>query len=214
MAKYIADVSGVLTEVKPLNVASSTPANGAAWSVAGDVNKIIETNSLGKIDVSLLPFRVLVESSDDNNRSQDSGSAIILDATGRISEDFMPVGVGAEITKRTNGGVALTAGMFVTLNAAIAPASNTAVNTKCDGFVLLAYAASAPNAVVYGISNTNTAVTGLTPNVPYWLGTNGTIVTSASLPTANNSIIQPIGKPSAATSIILANTEFFYVKAA
>lgn len=213
MARYIADVIGVLTEIKPISAASGSPAASVAWTFAADAEKIVETNGSGKIDVSLLPFRALINPTNDPNKSYDSGAVVLLDGSGRINEGFMPVGVGAEITKRSNGATALTAGMFVSMSSTtITPASNAAVNTKCDGFVLLAYAISAANVVVYGISNTNTSVTGLTANVPYYLGTNGAAIVAASLPTASGSIVQPLGRPSAPTSMILSNIEFFWVK--
>jgi hypothetical protein len=51
MAKYMADVLGKLTEVQPIIVSSG----------ASDAAKIVQTDSSGKIDISLLPAGVGAE---------------------------------------------------------------------------------------------------------------------------------------------------------
>lgn len=51
MAKYLADVSGVLTEIQPITVSGG----------AGDASKIIQTDSSGRIDMSFMPAGIAAE---------------------------------------------------------------------------------------------------------------------------------------------------------
>jgi hypothetical protein len=51
MAKYIANVSGKLKEVQPISTSAG----------AGDANKIPQTDSTGRIDVSMMPIGVAAE---------------------------------------------------------------------------------------------------------------------------------------------------------
>lgn len=135
----------------------------------------------------------------------DAGKIPALDGSGKLDTSMMPVGIGADtatIVAHEN----LSAGDFVnvfdssgTLKARKADAS--AIGTKADGFVLSAVT-SGQNATVY-FEGQNTAVTGLTKGVDYFLSdtTPGGVVVAASIPTTTNHIVQCVGKALSATTI-------------
>ena len=124
---------------------------------------------------------------------------------------LMPVGVGAEVIVAPAAG-ALGGGKFCNINSSgfIRLASNAAVSTNANGFVLVGYADGA-TATMYGISNTNTALAGLATGTQYFLGTaGGVLATSPTTPTGT--IVQPLGRAHAVDSLIFSNSEFFFVK--
>lgn len=169
MAKYIADSSGKLTEVQPVNVSTGAP---------------------------------------------DAGKIAQLDATGRWDISMMPVGVGAEVTIVPSF-ESFTAGQFVNLfdnaGAVNARKADATTNAKpAHGFVLAIVTAPA-NATIYGISNKNTALAGLTLGVPYWLSTvaGGVIATA---PSAAGNWVQELGTSESLTEMVFSNAVHGWTK--
>lgn len=166
MAKYIANNAGKLKEVQPI-----TTSAGVA-----DANKVAQTDSTGRFDVSL-----------------------------------MPVGIAAEVTIVPSS-ENLAAGDFVNLydnaGAVNARKADATTNAKpADGFVLAAVTSPA-DATVYRVSQTNTARTGMTLGVDHYLSTTAGGVTTTA-PSATGNIVQRLGKPSSATSIVFDSTSYF-----
>lgn len=130
----------------------------------------------------------------------DAGKIIGLDSSGRIDPSMMPVGIGAA-TQTIVASEALVAGDFVNIhnvsgtpNVRKADSSN---NRPANGFVLANFA-SAASATVH-LGGMNTARSGLTPGLLYFLSTAGGVTTTA--PSTTGHIIQEIGVASNATTI-------------
>lgn len=137
----------------------------------------------------------------------DAGKVIAADSTGRIDSTFMPVGMGAETITAT-ATEALTAGNFVNVynNAgviSVRKADATTNSKPANGFVIAGFA-NAAVATVYMISQTNTAVTGLTVGAEYFLSTTPGAVASAP-PSAAGNIVQFLGFANSATSLAFEN---------
>lgn len=168
MAKYLSDVSGVMTEIAAITTSAG----------AGDSGKIPALDSSGLLDIS-----------------------------------FMPVGVGAEVTVAASS-ENLTAGNFVNMY------NNTVINVRkadattsakpAHGFVL-ANVTSPANATVYGISNKNTAQSGMTVGARQYLATTAGNRTETA-PSASGNIVQYIGIALSATAVIFPD-ESYWVKA-
>ena len=137
-----------------------------------------------------------------------AGSAEMIVSTntsGVIDPSFLPAGIGSDIVT-IPASEALSAGSLVNIwtnsgvaNARNADASQADGGKPCDGFVLVAVASGA-TANVYR-NGLNTAKTGLSPGLDYYLdpATPGGITTTA--PTAANQTLQKVGKAISATSI-------------
>lgn len=142
----------------------------------------------------------------------DAGKIIGLDSAGLIDISFMPTGVGSEVVVCPSS-ENLTAGNFVNLY------NNTVINARkadattsakpAHGFVL-ANVTSPANATVYGISNKNTAQSGMTIGARQYLATTAGDRTETAPSTAGN-IVQYLGIANAATSIVFSN-ENYWVK--
>ena len=213
MAKYIADVSGVLTEILPINIPSSaagkyggtdnpTDTTYTARSSTADANKIIELDANGLINKHFLPYRFITQA----GTAASAGYSAILDGTGRWHMSLMPVGIGAEVVIDA-ATEALTGGAFCNIHAVgIRLAGNTGVSLHAHGFVLSSFALAA-TATMFGISNINTAVIAARGST-YYLGTAGGIVLAGALPTANSSIVQRLGTAHSGTELLFNNTDF------
>jgi hypothetical protein len=214
MAKYIADVNGNLTEVLPLEAATvpypTADATTTARNNATDANKMIELTSQGVIHKDFLPYRFITVGGTPGH----AGMSAILDGSGKWHMSLMPVGVGAEVVIG-NASEALTAGNLCNIHAvstalAIRRASASALATNANGFVLASFASGA-SSTMYGVSNEITGLSGLTIGSQYYLSTTaGAMATSA--PTADNNIVQRIGRAHSVSAIIFSNSEFLYVK--
>jgi hypothetical protein len=123
-----------------------------------------------------------------------------LDATGRINNAQMPVGIGAD-TQAVTTSEALAAGDFVNIfnstGAKVRKADATVAGKEAHGFVLSAFLIST-TATVY-FEGTNTAVTGATAGVVY-LSTSAGLSTSTA-PTGAGNVAQRIGFATSATTI-------------
>ncbi|MDV5861985.1 hypothetical protein QM298_13970 [Pseudomonas mendocina] len=136
-----------------------------------------------------------------------AGNIVALDATGRLDESVLPVGIGADTTQAV-ASEALGAGKFVNyhdnggvFSVRLADNSN---GRHADGFVLEAVAEAA-TATVYPLDGTNAELTGLTIGARYWLGTAGG-VTAAPLDETDagnaNKISQYLGVAKSATELV------------
>ena len=101
----------------------------------------------------------------------DAGKFPQTDATGRLTQSVMPIGIGADVNI-ADAFEALSAGDFVNIfnnsgAAGVRKADANSPGKKASGFVLQNYAAGTP-ATVYS-EGTNTQLTGLTPGTNYFL---------------------------------------------
>lgn len=141
----------------------------------------------------------------------DAGKIVALDAAGLLDASVMPAGVGPEVTVVASF-ENLTAGDFVNLflDAGVAKARKADATTNAKpahGFVLANVTAPA-NATVYRISQTNTALAGLTIGTDYFLSTTPGGVT-ATAPSATGNIVQELGRATLATSMNFSNEKSF-----
>lgn len=141
------------------------------------------------------------------------GDIVVLDSTGRFDVSVMPVGIAAEVTVLASF-ENLTAGDFVnifndsgTIKARKADATTNA--KPADGFVIAGVTAPA-SATVYRISQTNTALTGLTIGLEYFLSTTPGAVTTTA-PSATGNIVQLLGKAAATTSLVFDSTRYIEI---
>lgn len=137
----------------------------------------------------------------------DSGKIPALDATGRLDNSFMPLGIGAA-TNEAVASEALGAGKFVNFfnnvgvfSVRLADNSN---GRPAHGFVTEAVSAAA-TATVYPLDGVNAGLTGLTVGGEYWLGTAGGVI-SAALDPADagnvNKVCQLLGEAKSATELV------------
>lgn len=136
------------------------------------------------------------------------GDLVALDATGRIPETYMPVGIGADLAI-VPASENLSSGDFVNLwddagTVKARKADATTSGKEADGFVLDAVTAPA-NASVY-FEGRNTAKTGLTLGARYYLATSAGGVT-ATPPSGAGNVVQYIGRAVSATSIAFEATD-------
>lgn len=135
-----------------------------------------------------------------NNTAATANDIVALDATGRINNAQMPVGIGAD-TQAVTTSEALAAGDFVNIfnstGAKVRKADATVAGKEAHGFVLSAFSIST-TATVY-FEGTNTAVTGATAGVVY-LSTSAGLSTSTA-PTGTGNVAQRIGFATSATTI-------------
>ncbi len=128
------------------------------------------------------------------------------DATGKLDVSWMPTGIGPEVITVV-ASEALTAGNLVnifdnagTLNVRKADATTNA--KPANGFVIASFS-SAASATVYLPGHLNSAVTGLTIGLDYFLSTTPGGVTTTP-PSATGNIVQQIGRADKTTEIIFA----------
>lgn len=142
------------------------------------------------------------------------GDLVGLGTNGRLDISVMPTGVAPEV-KVCNASENLSAGDFVNfhinvgvLNVRRADATSNAKRTM--GFVQAAVTSGA-SATVYGISNLNSFLTGLTIGADYALSNatpGGLILLSTAVFTAGQ-IVQPLGFATSATELWFTNVEDF-----
>lgn len=142
----------------------------------------------------------------------DSGKLAQLDSTGRYDISFMPVGVGAEVTIIITS-ENLSAGDFVNIysNAGVATGrkADATANTKpAQGFTLTSVTSPA-NVTIYGPSNKNTALTGMTIGVRQFLGITGGARTETA-PSASGNVVQSLGISESTTAMVLSSGDYEY----
>jgi hypothetical protein len=130
----------------------------------------------------------------------DAGKIPALDATGRIDNSMMPVGIGAD-TQVIVASEALAAGDWVNIWTStgfkVRKADATVAGKHAMGFVL-ASVLSAGNATVY-FEGTNTQVTGQTAGDVFLTTTAGT--GSATPPSGSGNVVQRVGYAVSATAV-------------
>ena len=131
----------------------------------------------------------------------DAGKIPALDASGRIDNSMMPVGIGAD-TATIASSENLSAGDFVNVwndggTAKVRKADATSAGKHAHGFVLAAVTSPA-NATVY-FEGTNTGVSGLTPGDQYLATTAGGA--TATAPSSAGNVVQKLGVATSATSL-------------
>lgn len=141
----------------------------------------------------------------------DAGKIPALDSAGKLDITMMPTGVTAEVTLAL-ASEDLAAGDFVNFHLAggvlKARKADATTNAKpADGFVLAAFLTGA-TASVYGISNANSSVAGLTIASDYWLSITPGAITGTA-PSAAGNIVQRLGKAKSATEIIFENQDYY-----
>lgn len=156
--------------------------------------------------------RKLVQAITSSAGAGDAGKIPALDGAGRLSESFMPLGVGADTVSAT-ASEALAAGKFVnfwdnagTFSARLADNSN---GRAAHGFVADAVD-SAAVATVYPLDGINAELTGLTIGANYWLGTAGG-VTATPLDESDvanaNKVSQWLGVAKSATELVTTDSD-------
>ena len=138
-----------------------------------------------------------------------NGDIVALDATGKLDNSVLPVGIGAD-TQTLPSFENLAAGDFVNIfddagTIKVRKADASTSGKEADGFVLAAVTAPA-NVVVY-FEGTNTQLTGLTGGARYYLSaaTPGLSVTTA--PSASGNVVQYLGKALSTTEITFEATD-------
>lgn len=130
-----------------------------------------------------------------------AGDLVALDDTGRINNDMMPVGIGAD-TAAITASETLAAGDWVNVwndasAAKVRKADATTAGKEANGFVLAAVTSSNPATVYF--EGTNTQVTGQTPGPVYLQTTAG--AGGATIPSASGNVVQQIGVAVSATAV-------------
>ena len=128
-----------------------------------------------------------------------SGDFTALDSAGKLDVSFMPVGFGQDAVTAV-AAEALSAGDMVYFNAsgAVLKADATAIAKQARGYVTVAVA-NAANATVF-FDDSNTALTGLTSGLTYYLSVVSGGVTSTPT-TTSGQIVQEIGFAASATTL-------------
>lgn len=130
----------------------------------------------------------------------DAGKLVALDASGRIDNTMMPVGVGPDTATITTSEV-LAAGDFVNVwdstGAKVRKADATVAGKEAHGFVLAGFGSGVPATVYF--EGTNTQVTGQTPGPVFLQTTAGRA--GAAAPSAAGNVVQRVGFATGATTI-------------
>ena len=138
----------------------------------------------------------------------DSGKLAQLDGTGRFDISFMPVGVGAEVSIMVTS-ENLTAGDFVNIynngGTITGRKADATTNAKPANGFTLSNVTSPANVTIYGISNKNTALSGLTLGAEYYLSTTAGGVT-ATAPSAAGNVVQFLGKAESTSALVFSGS--------
>ncbi len=132
----------------------------------------------------------------------DAGKIVALDSSGRLPNNMMPTGIGAD-TASIQASETISAGAFVNVHSVtgsfrVRNADASTTGKQADGFVL-AGAASGANATVY-FEGTNTQVSSATPG-QVWLSDSVPGGFQSSAPTGNGKISQKVGIAVGSSSI-------------
>jgi len=132
----------------------------------------------------------------------DAGKIPALDATGKLDNSLMPVGIGAD-SKILPASENLAAGDLVNVwndsgTAKARKADATTAGKEANGFVLSAVTLG-NNATVY-FDGTDTQLSSLTPGVVYYLATTAGGVTDTP-PSGSGNVLQRVGRALSATEL-------------
>jgi hypothetical protein len=130
----------------------------------------------------------------------DAGKIIATDASGRLDNSLMPVGIGADTASITTS-EALADGDWVNIHSSsgfkVRKADASTAGKEAHGFVLASYGSGVPATVYF--EGTNTHVSGQTPGNVYLSTTPGT--GQAAAPTGSANVVQRIGFAVSATAV-------------
>lgn len=131
----------------------------------------------------------------------DAGKIVALDGTGRLNQNMMPVGVGAD-TASITASEALAAGDYVNVWSdagafKVRKADATTSGKEANGFVLAAVANAALATVHF--EGPNTQVSGQTPGRRFLSTTPGT--SQAAAPSGSGNVVQLLGVAVSATVV-------------
>lgn len=137
----------------------------------------------------------------------DDGKIVALDATGRLDNSVMPVGIGTE-TKSIVATENLAAGNLVNIWSSggqfrVRKADATSQGKEAHGFVLSSVSSGSP-AEVY-LEGTITGLTGLTP-ARYYLSTTPGEITPTP-PANSGNVVQYVGTAVSATELTFEATD-------
>ena len=128
----------------------------------------------------------------------DAGKLVSLNASGMVDSTMLD---GTYTANVGTGPVANGDLVYLTAAGLVEPAKADAVGTLAQGYCLVG--ATTGNPVTVRFSGSNTAVTGLTPGVEYYLsaGTGGAI--TATPPATPTQYVQPVGFAVTATQLFM-----------
>lgn len=131
-----------------------------------------------------------------------SGDIPALDGAGRLDTTFLPVGIGQDSTSAI-AGENLAAGDFIYFNGigSALKADATSLAKQAKGYVINNFTSGATATIFY--DDSNTGLTGLTINVPYYLSLTPGLVTTTA-PSAATQVVQEIGFANSATNLRVA----------
>lgn len=134
----------------------------------------------------------------------DGGKLVALTDAGRLDNSVMPVGIGAETDSVTTS-EALAAGDFVNVwasaGAKARKADASVAGKEATHFVLTSFASGAV-ATLYRISQTNTALTGMTPGTKQYLSPTTAGQRTETVPSGAGQVIQLLGVAISATELV------------
>lgn len=147
--------------------------------------------------------RTLISGKDTSAGAGDAGALVALDSGGKISSTMMPAGIGAD-TAVVASSENLAAGDMVNLwndggTIKARKADATTAGKEVDGFVTAGVTAPADATVV--LDGTLSGLSSLTVGAVYYLSTTAGGIT-ATAPSAENNVVQTVGKAKSATELI------------
>lgn len=133
----------------------------------------------------------------------DDGKLVALDATGKLDNSVLPVGIGAD-TANVVASEALAAGDYVNIwNDAGTPKARKAdastAGKEAVGFVLTAVSAGGTASIYF--EGQNTQVTGKTPGARQYLSATTPGATAETPPSGSGNVVQLVGVATSATAI-------------
>jgi hypothetical protein len=139
-------------------------------------------------------------SNDASAGAGDAGKIVALDASGRIDNSMMPVGIGADtatITASENLAANDLVSVWNSTGAKVRKADASTAGKEAHGFVLSAVTSGNPATVYF--EGMNSGLTGLTPGVVFLSTTPGTVTSTA--PSASGNIVQRVGFATSTTAM-------------
>ena len=180
--RFLADIAGRVRMVVAIITSSG----------AGDGEKIVATNTSGKLDDSIMGAAT-------------SGNSVVVKTKvdGTLDPAIMPTGIGADV-KNMPASEALAAGDLVNIwndagTAKARKADATAEGKEAHGFVKAAVASAATAAVYF--EGRITGLTGLTPGARMYLSASTPGALTATPPASAGNVIQWAGDAVSATEV-------------
>lgn len=145
----------------------------------------------------------LIEAITASAGAGDTGKIPALDASGRLDQSFMPVGIGADLKNIVASEVLATNDLVNIWDDAGTPkarkADASAVGKEAVGFVKAGVALGAQASVYF--EGTMTGLTGLTPGARYYVSPTAAGQATATAPTASGQVVQYVGRAISTTEI-------------